>query len=94
MFGAARYVAVIAITGAHVPPLASVILGALYAALLALVLGALSIRSAAISFAMITLALAQLKYFVVFRWHDLTGGENGLQFFIARHAGRSEPRKR
>jgi branched-chain amino acid transport system permease protein len=79
-WGGSAYAAVIAITGAHVPPLAGVILGTLYAALLALVVGALSIRSAGIYFAMITLALAQLQYFVVFQWHDLTGGENGLQF--------------
>jgi branched-chain amino acid transport system permease protein len=79
-WGGSAYVATIAIVAAHAPPLVGVALGTLYAALIALVVGALSIRSAGIYFAMITLALAQLQYFVVFQWHDVTGGENGLQF--------------
>jgi branched-chain amino acid transport system permease protein len=79
-WGGSAYVATIAVVTAHVPPAAAVVIGTLYAALVALLVGALSIRSAGIYFAMITLALAQLQYFVVFQWHDLTGGENGLQF--------------
>jgi branched-chain amino acid transport system permease protein len=79
-WGGAAYAATIAIVDAHLPPLLGVALGTLYGGLLALIVGALSIRSAGIYFAMITLALAQLQYFVVFQWHDLTGGENGLQF--------------
>ncbi len=79
-WGGAAYVATIAVVDAHLAPLLGVVLGTVYAAVLALVVGALSIRSAGIYFAMITLALAQLQYFVVFQWHDLTGGENGLQF--------------
>jgi branched-chain amino acid transport system permease protein len=79
-WGGSAYVATIAIVVANVPPPLAVVIGSAYAALLALVVGAVSIRSAGIYFAMITLALAQLQYFVVFQWHDLTGGENGLQF--------------
>jgi branched-chain amino acid transport system permease protein len=79
-WGGAAYVAAIAVVNAHLPPLLGVAAGTVYAGLAALVVGALSIRSAGIYFAMITLALAQLQYFVVFQWHDLTGGENGLQF--------------
>ncbi len=79
-WGGAAYVTAIAIVLGHVPPPLAVIVGALYAAALALGVGALCIRSAGIYFAMITLALAQLQYFVAFQWHDLTGGENGLQF--------------
>ena len=36
-------------------------------------------RSSGIYFSMITLAFAQVIYFVAFRWSDLTGGEDGLQ---------------
>jgi branched-chain amino acid transport system permease protein len=79
-WGGAAYVMTIAVVVGHLPPVLGVVLGTCYAALVALVVGALSIRSAGIYFAMITLALAQLEYFVVFQWHDLTGGENGLQF--------------
>jgi branched-chain amino acid transport system permease protein len=79
-WGGAAYVTAIAVVDAHVSPLLGVAAGTVYAALAAFIVGALSIRSAGIYFAMITLALAQLQYFVVFQWHDLTGGENGLQF--------------
>jgi len=36
-------------------------------------------RSSGIYYSMITLAFAQVVYFVAFRWSDLTGGEDGLQ---------------
>jgi branched-chain amino acid transport system ATP-binding protein len=36
-------------------------------------------RSSGIYFSMITLAFAQVIYFITFRWSDLTGGEDGLQ---------------
>lgn len=79
-WGGSAYAATIAVVSGHVSPPLAVVGGTVYAALLALAVGAISIRSAGIYFAMITLAIAQLQYFVVFQWHDLTGGENGLQF--------------
>ena len=36
-------------------------------------------RSSGIYFSMITLAFAQVIYFITFRWSELTGGEDGLQ---------------
>jgi branched-chain amino acid transport system permease protein len=53
--------------------------GALFAALLALPIGLLSVRLTGIYFAMVTLAFAQMIYFVANQWRDVTGGENGLQ---------------
>ena len=47
--------------------------------ILALVLGFLCIKRKGIYFAMLTLAFAQLVYFVAFQWVDLTGGDNGLR---------------
>jgi branched-chain amino acid transport system permease protein len=49
------------------------------AALLAVVIGYMSIKRRGIYFAMLTLAFAQLVYFVAFQWVDLTGGDNGLR---------------
>jgi len=42
-------------------------------------------RSSGIYYSMITLAFAQVLYFITFRWGDLTGGEDGLQA-VARPA--------
>ena len=50
----------------------------LVAALLGLVIGLLAIRRQGIYFAMITLALAQMVYFVCLQ-APFTGGEDGLQ---------------
>jgi len=59
-------------------PLA-VLAGAVVAMLLALPIGYLSVRRSGIYFAMVTLAFAQMVYFVGYQWSSLTGGENGLQ---------------
>lgn len=48
-------------------------------AFLALILGYLCIKRRGIYFAMLTLAFAQLVYFVAFQWVGLTGGDNGLR---------------
>ncbi|GAA1809266.1 branched-chain amino acid ABC transporter permease [Actinomadura chokoriensis] len=53
--------------------------GAAFAALLALPIGYLSVRLTGIYFAMVTLAFAQMVYFIANQWRDATGGENGLQ---------------
>ncbi len=42
-------------------------------------------RSSGIYYSMITLAFAQVIFFIAFRWSDLTGGEDGLQA-VARPA--------
>ncbi|MPZ80357.1 MAG: branched-chain amino acid ABC transporter permease [Actinophytocola sp.] len=53
--------------------------GAVVAALIALPIAMLSVRRTGIYFAMVTLAFAQLIYFVANQWRSVTGGENGLQ---------------
>jgi branched-chain amino acid transport system permease protein len=46
--------------------------------IISVVFGYLSLRLRGIYFAMITLALAQLVYTIVFQMNDLTGGTNGI----------------
>ena len=53
--------------------------GLLMGAVMAFILGYLCIKRRGIYFAMLTLAFAQLLYFVGFQWVDLTGGDNGLR---------------
>lgn len=53
--------------------------GAVLAAVIAVPIALLSVRRTGIYFAMVTLAFAQLVYFVANRWRSVTGGENGLQ---------------
>ncbi len=62
-----------------VPFYVAVLGGTAAAAMLALPIGYLAVRRSGIYFAMITLAFAQMVYFVTNQWRDVTGGENGLQ---------------
>ena len=59
----------------------AVIAGTALGGLAALVLGALVMRSRGIYFAMITVAIGQIFYFVAERWDSLTGGQDGLTGF-------------
>ncbi|MEU5882243.1 branched-chain amino acid ABC transporter permease [Spirillospora sp. NPDC047279] len=77
--GSAYAAGLIAVHWGGVPFPVAVLGGALFAAVLALPIGYLSVRLRGIYFAMVTLAFAQMIYFVVNQWRDLTGGENGLQ---------------
>ena len=77
-FGAAAYVAGYSIKEWGVTPEVGILAGTVFAALLGWVFGSLAIRRAGIYFAMITLALAQMLYFVLLQMKFL-GGEDGLQ---------------
>ncbi|MCK9988210.1 MAG: branched-chain amino acid transport system permease protein [Azoarcus sp.] len=77
-FGAAGYVAGHAIKVWGFPTEIGVLAGTAASALLGFVFGGLAIRRSGIYFAMITLALAQMMYFV-FLQAPFTGGEDGLQ---------------
>ncbi|MFC4017901.1 branched-chain amino acid ABC transporter permease [Micromonospora sp. GCM10011542] len=59
-------------------PLA-VLAGALAAAVLAVPIGYLAVKRTGIYFAMVTLAFAQMVYYVANEWRSVTRGENGLQ---------------
>ena len=77
-FGFAAYATAWLVTAHAWGPGLAILAGVGSAALLGLLIGALAIRRQGIYFAMITLALAQLVYFVCLE-APFTGGENGLQ---------------
>ena len=77
-FGTAAYVAGHALKVWGLSPLLGIMLGAGASALLGWAFGSLAIRRQGIYFAMITLALAQMMYFI-FLQVPFTGGEDGLQ---------------
>ena len=61
-------------------PLA-ILIGTLAGGLAATILGPLVMRRRGIYFAMITIAIGQLFYFIMVRWNNVTGGEDGLAGF-------------
>ena len=77
-WGGAGYAATIAVSrGVTSFPLA-LLIGVAYAAVLSVSVGAISVRRSGIFFAMITLAIGQIQFFLAFQLSELTGGENGL----------------
>ncbi len=77
-FGGAAYVCAGLVKNLGWPPELAILAGGLFAATLGALFGALAIRRAGIYFAMITLALAQLVFFLAVQL-PFTGGEDGLQ---------------
>jgi len=83
-FGHAAYFGMASYACAHAakiwgfPPELAILFGAIVSAILGFVAGSLAIRRQGIYFAMITLALAQLVYFVCVQ-APFTGGEDGIQ---------------
>lgn len=77
-FGGAAYVTAHAAKAWGFPFEAAVLLGVVFATLLGLVFGAVGIRRYGIYFAMVTLALAQMIYFLAVQM-PFTGGEDGIQ---------------
>jgi branched-chain amino acid transport system permease protein len=69
-----------ALTLLHTPvplPLA-LLLGAVATAVVAVPMAWLSTRTTGVSFAMLTLAFAQLLYAIAYKWQSVTGGSDGL----------------
>jgi branched-chain amino acid transport system permease protein len=77
-FGSSAYITGWLVTVQGWGTIEGILGGVLVAMLLGLVIGAIAVRRQGIYFAMITLALAQLVFFVCLQ-ANFTGGENGLQ---------------
>jgi branched-chain amino acid transport system permease protein len=77
-FGASAYATAWLATAKGWGPAAAILAGVVASVVLGAIIGAIAIRRRGIYFAMITLALGQLVYFVCLE-APFTGGENGLQ---------------
>jgi branched-chain amino acid transport system permease protein len=78
-WGTSAYATGVLAVETGLPFYVAVLGGAVVAAVIAVPIAFLSIRRTGIYFAMVTLAFAQLVYFVANQWRSLTGGENGYQ---------------
>jgi branched-chain amino acid transport system permease protein len=57
----------------------AIALAVAFVTIMALVIGTFVVRLYGIYFALLTLAFAQMFFFIVFKWRDLTQGDDGLQ---------------
>ncbi|MCX5916620.1 MAG: branched-chain amino acid ABC transporter permease [Deltaproteobacteria bacterium] len=81
-FGLGAYASVLG--WLHIPGLSflsGILLGALISALVAFILGAFLVRMSGTYFALLTLAFNQLIWAIVWKWRDVTGGDDGLGKF-------------
>ena len=77
--GVGGYLTGIAVVHAAWPWWAAIIVGIAASCLAGLVIGYLAIRTRGIYFSMVTLALAQIVYYIFYKAERWTGGENGLR---------------
>jgi branched-chain amino acid transport system permease protein len=77
-FGGASYITGYLIKNSGLTPELGILGGTVFAGLLGYLIGSLAIRRQGIYFAMVTLALAQIVYFIALK-APFTGGEDGLQ---------------
>lgn len=77
-FGAGAYIGALAMLHAGAGIFVALAVAALGSAGVAAIVGILTIRRSGIYFVMLTLAFAQMAYFLAYTLSDWTGGENGL----------------
>lgn len=77
-FGLGAYGTGLTLIHLSIPVPLAILIGILISLLAAFPIGYLSIRRKGIYFAMVTLAFAQMIYFIAFKWRSLTGGDDGL----------------
>ncbi len=77
-FGAGSYLASLAMIHGHLGLISALLVAIAAGAAIATAVGWLAIRRTGIYFVMLTLALAQMGYFLAYTLADWTGGDNGL----------------
>jgi branched-chain amino acid transport system permease protein len=85
-YGLGAYSYALILTHAQMPLPVALLLAVAVTTLVAVPIAWICTRSTGVSFAMLTLAFAQLGYAMLFWFRDLTGGSDGL-VGIARHPG-------
>lgn len=77
-FGVGAYVAAIILTKTELPFLLAILAGPVIAAAISFLIGWFCVRLRGLYFGMLTLALGQLVWAIIYRWNALTGGDDGI----------------
>jgi branched-chain amino acid transport system permease protein len=77
-FGLGAYSTGLSLIHLSIPAPLAILIGVIISSMIAFPIGYLSVRRRGIYFAMVTLAFAQMLYFIAFKWRSLTGGDDGL----------------
>ena len=79
-FGLGAYGAALSVTYLHVDFVTAVLAGAAAAVAGALILGPFLLRRRGIYFGLLSIAFGEIFYFIAYRYTDVTGGEDGMNF--------------
>ena len=77
-FGVGAYAAALLLNKSPLLPLLSFLAAPLVSAGVALIIGAICVRLRGLYFGMMTLAIGQLVWAIVYRWYEFTGGDDGI----------------
>jgi branched-chain amino acid transport system permease protein len=78
-YGLAGYTVAMLVTKVHFNFWLSIVAGVLMAGIIGLIVGYFCVRLRGIYFAVLTLAFGQLLFVIIYKWHDFTGGDDGIQ---------------
>jgi branched-chain amino acid transport system permease protein len=78
-YGLGGYTVAMLMTKTHFNFWLSIVAGVLVASIIGLIVGFFCVRLRGIYFAILTLAFGELIFFIVFKWHNFTGGDDGIQ---------------
>ena len=78
-YGLGGYAIALLMTKAQINFWLCLLAGPLVAALFGLIVGYFCVRLRGIYFSILTLAFGQLIFVIVFKWHNFTGGDDGIQ---------------
>ncbi len=77
-FGLGAYGAGLSILYLAPSSIVALLAGMVVGTIASMIIGALIIKLRGVYFAMVTIAFGQVFYFIAFRWHTVTGGDDGL----------------
>jgi len=78
-YGLGGYTVAMLLTKVHFNFWLSLIAGVVVASIIGLIVGYFCVRLRGIYFAILTLAFGQLLFVIIYKWHDFTGGDDGIQ---------------
>jgi ABC-type branched-subunit amino acid transport system ATPase component/ABC-type branched-subunit amino acid transport system permease subunit len=77
-YGVGAYTVALLFKRYHLPFLVGLAAAPLVAAAVGLVTGLVAQRAVRLYFSLLTLAISQLLFSIIFQWYDVTGGDNGI----------------
>ena len=81
-YGVGAYTVAVLFKNYHLPILVGLAAAPFAAAAIGLITGLVAQRAVRLYFSLLTLAISQLLFSIVFQWYDFTGGDNGISITL------------